>query len=196
MNLFLNFSVLIITSTSKPVPLTFIKGLSFAIAASTGRTWPYSAASSAASGSVGRPTALAKSLPVPKGSIPISVSEPISAAATSFAVPSPPTDITRWQPFLEASSANSLAWPLPVVYRHSKLLPLLSIWGSSSSKSFLDLPEPDTGFTIKKRSHIVTSLLPLCLCRSHILLHQHLYGARYYFIPYRHTGAQFAIVVY
>ena len=51
-----------------------------------------------ASGSVGSPMTFARSLPVPKGSAPITASVPESAEATSLIVPSPPTATMRRSP--------------------------------------------------------------------------------------------------
>ena len=66
----------------------------------------------ASRGSVGIPSTFTMSFPVPKGSMPITVSVPTRPDATSFTVPSPPTAIMYFSPCSAAALASSLPWPL------------------------------------------------------------------------------------
>ena len=95
---FLYFSVAISTSTSKPKPDTLKNILSLAMPTSMAFGDSSSSMVRASLGSVGIFSAFARSLPVPKGSNPSTESVFTSPWATSFRVPSPPTDTIYFSP--------------------------------------------------------------------------------------------------
>ena len=68
-------------------------------------------------------SARASPLPEPAGTMPSAAAEPISPRATSFAVPSPPTDSTSSAPAAAACCASSVACPGPSVTDEIEVVP-------------------------------------------------------------------------
>src|SRR3990172_6069377 len=135
------------TSPSNPTPEIVRKHRPFTSPTSMRRRSAVTSARAAASGSRGRRSALAKSLPVPTGTTPRAAWLPVFSIplATSWTVPSPPTAMTT---SAGADAASSMAWPRRSVTLSSTVHPASSKIGRTRGPMRAPRPQPAAGLII------------------------------------------------